>query len=294
MSCISNEVARVAALAVAVMLATASVGGTDLLGLTFFGGELVDVDPVTGLCGNARPLRYNNQAVRYAVGITQHPASGVLYMLTTYSSLLGAYVYTVDPTTGDLTPVTWPTGVQVFEGDVDFDPTTGTLYALQDSGPGGDETNLFSIDLSSGATTIIADLQPALGTDRDYSAMAFTDDGRLYLLNTDLDEIIRVDPTTGAVLSSLPLTLPGFPSPDLGNCAAMDFEPVTGQLYLADGCDAGNDALYIVDLATGVMTEMGPTSLTSGLCGMRFFRSSLLFADDFEDGTTGAWSSTVP
>jgi hypothetical protein len=277
MSRIVRPTVRTGLLISALLTGAGLAAAADLVGVSFFDGKLWDVNPATGL-----------------VGITQHPVSGIFYVLTTYSSALGAYLYELNVATGDVTPIVPPDVTRVFEGDLDFDPTTGILYALQDWGTTADQTNLFTIDLMSGAATIIADLEPELGDDRDYSAMAFNDQGHLYVLNTDLDQIVRIDPASGEVIARVFLSIPGQPSPTLGNCAAMAFDPVTDQLYLADGCDDGNDVLYAVDLGTGVLTELGPTSLTSGLSGMWFERTPPLFSDGFESGTTDAWSSVVP
>lgn len=287
-------VASAGLLSTSLLLGAGLLAAADLVGVSFFDGKLWDVNPATGLCTNPRILRYGSQAISYPVGITQHPVSGDFYVLTTYGSQLGAYLYEVDIATGEVTPTVWPDVTRVFEGDLGFDPTTGVLYALQDWGTTEDQTNLFTIDLTSGAATIIADLEPSLGTDRDYSAMAFNDQGHLYVLNTDLDQIVRIDPASGDVIIRILLSVPGQPSHSLGNCAAIAFDPDTHQLYLADGCDGGNDVLYAVDLVSGVLTEMGATYLTSGLSGMWFVRTPPIFSDGFESGDVSAWSSVVP
>jgi hypothetical protein len=281
-------------MAIVLVLGNGRIEAADLVGLTFFDGKLVDIDPATGLCSNSRTLHYGSQVIRYPVGLTQDPFSGSVYILTAYGSYLGAAVFVVDVSTGEVNPVVWPDVTRVFEGDVDFNPLTGVLYALQDWGATEDRTNLFTIDLTTGDAIVIADLEPGLTDDRDYSAMAFNDEGHLFVLNTALDEIVRINPASGAVISRVALSIPGLTLPSLGNCAAMDFDPGSGQLYLADGCDDGNDALYTVDPGTGVLTEIGPTYLTSGLSAMRFLRSSLIFSDDFESGSTAAWSATMP
>jgi len=280
-------------LVISPIVAEGQAGAAELVGLSFFDGELVDVDPMTGLCDNPRILRYGTNVIRYPVGVSRDPISGELYILTAYGSLYGAYLFIVDEATGNVTPTVWPDVSQVFEGDIDFHPTSGVLYALQDAGPTGSQINLFTIDLGTGASTIIADLEPGLGGDRDYSAMAFDATGQLFLLNTDTDEIIRINPATGDVLSRVSLTLPGQPSHTFGNCAGMDFDPVSAQLFVADGCDGGNDDLYTIDTSTGMLTEIGATFLTSGLCGMEFRLLPHIFSDDFETADTTRWTRTV-
>ena len=71
---------------------------------------------------------------------------------------------------------------------------------------------------------------------------------------------------------------------NLGAAAAMTFDLVTGTAYWGDSAPSlasgGSNALYTLDVATGVATLIGPTGDVNGLSGLAvvgvFEPSSLL------------------
>jgi hypothetical protein len=48
----------------------------------------------------------------------------------------------------------------------------------------------------------------------------------------------------------------------------MDFDPVSGVLYVVDG--VGTNSLYTLDPSTGTLTLVGPTNVLDGLAGLAF------------------------
>jgi hypothetical protein len=270
-----------AAVGLVVLSATsrnACVAATPLLGNSFGtfddGGvlrdaTLYDVDPATGAETNPRPLGINGLA-----GITIGPG-GFLYGLTTtpqrLPSAFGNTLVRIDPVTG-ITTVVGPTGLaNIGEGDIEYNPATGLLYGLYEyvSSPSF-QTNLFTLNPATGQATV----GPNLGL-LDPSAMAFSPAGKLYVLNHgsggQAENILEVDPVTGALLSGADLT------GALGPAVGLDFEPATGTLYVADGGGVGgqfgSNALYTLDPSTGALTlvgGVGPLTHDGGLAGLTF------------------------
>jgi hypothetical protein len=185
---------------------------------------------------------------------------GTLYSLSTFAaSSDGCSLFTIDANSGG-TQLVGSTGLlDIFEGDLDFDPMTGVLYGVQNV-RSDDVRELFSIDTNTGVATPIGSISPA----GDYSAMAFDAAGTLYVLDTRNELLMTVDPSDAAILSTLSL------SAALGQAAGMDFHPDTGVLYVADGAGQGTNNLYTLDTTTGVLTTIGPTGLADGLAGLEF------------------------
>ncbi len=149
-------------------------------------------------------------------------------------------------------------GAQVGEGDLALDPLSGDLFAIG-------LTNLtlpltlLRIDLADvgAGATVVGEIGPG-----DISALAFDAAGTLYAIDTDTDTLLVIDPTDASTLPIVDLSQP------LGALAGMDFDPATGTLYVADGGGDGNDALFTLDPATGVLTLVGSLGLANGLSGL--------------------------
>lgn len=219
-------------------------------------GELYQIDPTTGTVANER-----SAFLTEPMGITVGPF-GEVYTIDAADGNL----YTLDPNPYNLftfTSLIGNTGISplnLSEGDLDFDPITGQLFGISGDPISGD-TQLFTVDITTGEATIL-DVIPAASIG-DASALAFDDDGRLFVLDTGLDQLLEIDPETGDVLSTTALSTP------LGETAGMDFRPNEAllqfrpdeTLYVADGGAGGTDGLYTLDPATGQLTLVGPTQM---------------------------------
>jgi len=171
-------------------------------------------------------------------------------------------LYNVDISTGtptfigDLDPT-----VQI-EGDLATDPITGILYYID--GTGGP---LLAINSSTGACTVIGDdvhifCMPNGADCSDLSAMAFDATGNLYIVDTWLWTLFKVDKNTAAVISSTPID-----PPLTTGSGGLAFDPF-GTLYLAT-----DSRLYKLDPSTGATTLVGlffPGSGAHGLSGLTF------------------------
>lgn len=225
---------------------------------------LYDVDDATGMASNPRTTGATN-----LLGVSFGP-SGSLFALTddfgdVNGQDAGSSLLTIDPSDG-ATSVVGSLGREVFEGDLDFDPTSGALYGVSSQ---NNTSSLFTIDPSTGDANDIG-ATPA----GDASAMAFDDDGGLWVLDTTFppqsDAILyELDPATGDELDSVSLGMV------LGTVAGMDFSP-SGELFIADGDFNGTDNLWTADTTTGELSLVGSTGLEGdfgGLSGLEYVPS---------------------
>src|SRR5215207_4239010 len=121
--------------------ASAALLGVDLGSFVVPGGvsRLYDVNQATGTATNPR-LTGTNLLVDIAFA-----PSGTLYGVT--SQVAGGPVsslYRLDPVTGAATLI-GPTGVTILEGDLAFNPITGTLFGAVSQGTGL-ARNLFTVN----------------------------------------------------------------------------------------------------------------------------------------------------
>jgi len=246
------------------------------------GPVLFDVDPETGACTSPRELNVN-----IAVGIAVDPASGTMYGLTdqfgrinNQSGTAGKnLVFRVDVASGACTAVgqldpsdtTSSAPLAVYEGDLAFHPQTGVLWGVSTR---VDFARLFTINLDTGAGTVVADIAPGPGTQVDLSAIAFDAQGGLWALDTRYPaqpgpaKVYRVNPLNGTILNAY------LTGTVLGTVAGMAFHPVTGDLLVVDGDFGGTNTLYRFDAANSALVEIGPTGVavgnSAGLAGLAF------------------------
>lgn len=201
-------------------------------------------------------------------GWAQNPASGALYALTTFASNPASSLVRLDPLTAAPTLI-GPSGLPfLVEGDLAFNPVDGMLYGIQDSGVGLLQRNLFRVNVTTGAATVIG----SLGSTGDYSALTSTPSGVLYVIDDrpNNDNVANavlsiVDASNGAVTSSTPLNL------QLGSTVGMAIDPATGVAYLADGGGGGaSNSLFSLDVAAGTLTSVGPLGETGGAAALAF------------------------
>ncbi len=211
---------------------------------------LWDIDPDTGAGSNPRPLGSTG------FGALAQAPTGELYAIR---FLVTADFYEIDPITGTTTFI-GPMGASNTEGGLDFDPTTGILYGV--NADGGVAGGLFTVDLGTGAKTIIGPILDTGGSEIDASAMAFDDAGNLYLLRTNTSpmELWQIDPSDASTLSAIPI--PGLAMSSMLAIGGMEFDDSSGKLYVLYESGA---LLVEVDPMTGASTILGPSPANSGL-----------------------------
>lgn len=217
-------------------------------------GTLWNVDSTAVAISSPRPT------IGGFVGL-DFDSAGVLFGLTSSTVSAGANtnsLYTLNTATGAATLV-GATGMSgILEGDLAFDPSTGMLWGgYQLATP---NANFFTINTATGASSFRFALPVGL---TDFSGMAFDSAGNLFLLNTQsgFTSLLHVDKVTGAVIATRALTDSGNAALLTGS-AGMDFDPLTGTMYLTD---SGTKVLYSLDTSTGVLNFLrGGASLFAG------------------------------
>ena len=141
--------------------------------------QLWTLDPATG----AATLRGTVGPFTLALGDLTIDAAGGLWLA------LDGDLHTVDPASGEATPVGAPGGsLEALAA------RGGELYGIEETGLIGDRWRLVSVDETSGLTTPIA-LLPGL-QDQDVLKMDFDAAGRLWILAVDISGIPEPPPAT--------------------------------------------------------------------------------------------------
>jgi DNA-binding beta-propeller fold protein YncE len=104
-----------------------------------------------------------------------------------------------------------------------------------------------------------------------YAGVEFAADGSLLLAGQPLGLTNSIAPFTLLCIdlpSSTATVVREIGSSDISALAGIDFDPASGTLYVADGGAGGANALFTLDPATGVLSEVGPLGLANGLSGL--------------------------
>ena len=155
----------------------------------------------------------------------------------------------VDAETGDATQVgtTTPSSSEETWTEMATDPTDGTVYASTG-------TNLYTINPETGEATLIGPFNTPEG--ETMIAIAVDTDGNIYGHGIDLstapDKLFSIDPQTGQA------SLIGSTGVDAFFAQGMDYDPDTGQLYMAWYQGGGVGGLRTVDPETGNSELVGP------------------------------------
>jgi hypothetical protein len=148
------------------------------------------------------------------------------------------YLGSVNVTNGTLTTI-GSTGVLLF--DIAYDATTSTMYALGNTDQDFSNFDLYTINLSTGASTYIGN------AGNDYTGLACSPNGTLYTYNGWLNSVNK---STGAA-TAVGNTFTGY---QYGSYFPnLEFDITNNVLYLSGAFDDGNN-LYSVNTATGEAT----------------------------------------
>ncbi len=157
----------------------------------------------------------------------------------------GNDLYAIDTATGAIEAV-GPTGLDGNVSGMRWDASTGVAYAMAESC--GTASSLYTIDLGTGATTLVGSSSGTCIID-----IAIDPDGNLYGVDLMPYALVAIDKTTGA---TQPIGSLGF---NAGYAEGLDFDPSTGTLYFAGyDTDTFLGGMYTIDLATGAATLIGP------------------------------------
>ena len=254
--------ALAAVLSALALTATPALGQGQLIGGRV-GRQVYNVNASTGAASGPRTTGGTGGLLGLATA-----ADGTLYGLNSggasSTGRSAGQLVTIDPATGATVAIGSLGLTSLSEGDLAFDPTTGTLYGVSNEQDQFDR-RLFTINTATGASTDLGNITRfgAIVNSSDFSAMAFTADGSLLLLDTFMDRLYTVDKATAEVSAAVDL------STDLGGVAGMVFDRDAGTLYVADGSDAASN-LYTLNPTSGTLTLIGPTGVAGGLSGLAF------------------------
>lgn len=148
------------------------------------------------------------------------------------------------------------TGFDRHINDMTYDYSTKKMYAI--SRPGGGNSALFTIDLTTATTTKLFDL------DRSFFTLACSYDGRLYGVSFEGD-FCQIDPQTGTV------TLIGATGLYPQYYQSMEFDHSTGQLYWAACLNENRgveNCMATIDLASGQATSLNLLGNQAQLVGL--------------------------
>jgi hypothetical protein len=192
------------------------------------------------------------------------PAAGIPFDFDPDGNLYGlasrfsthAPFYAIDPTTGAAIQIGETIfGERVLSSDISFDPTSGLMYGVvHDLSTNG--KLLFHLDIATGIHTILGTF--AIGTGEMLRSVAFDNEGDLWVIGYHAADSIQkpfllsVDKMNADILSTRPIGIE-FPAYYGNFWTGADFNAATNTLYLAAG-----QALYTVDTATGVTTNVKP------------------------------------
>lgn len=173
----------------------------------------------------------------------------------------------LDPTTGGIVSTVGPVGFAVT--GMAFHPTTGVLYGTTGAMSLGTANSLITIDLATGAGTLVG--PNGLGPVAD---IAFDAAGTLYgWAERGQDDLVTLDLTTGAasVVADSGLDT---------RASGLAFD-ASGTLWFAGQADSGSSGvLHTIDPATGLSTGTLPLPSVGRLGALAFDDNGTLFAAD--------------
>ena len=222
----------------ATSLRTFASGGSDKVV-----GNLYTINLATATGTLVAPIRMHGDTAVGITGLATHPATGVLYGITSAQSPVNpGSLVTIDPATGRAELVA-PLGAP--GSDIAFD-NDGHLYVWL---PGSRQ--LGEVDLATAAVRAIGPPGPSGTT----GGIAIDDKGQAFVTPVGaVGQLDRVDTKTGVITPGP--TLVGAPFP--GGINAMTFSP--SGLLLALNTNAGSPAsvrLVAINTATGVVSAIG-------------------------------------
>ena len=173
--------------------------------------------------------------------------SGAYYNGTIYAYGKGGSSYNYKNYTLKINPADYSIEVQKLCNytlrDMEFDYTTGTMYAIASGGTVCGA--LAQVDIETGDVVLVADSGIYL------VAMTIDDQGRVYVIGED-SFLYQLDKTTAE-----PTRIGVTGAKMSGMYQSMHYDPNTGNTYWAQAADSVTDGLRLVNLNTGATTDLG-------------------------------------
>jgi len=239
------------------MDAFATPGAGTLYGLDADDGDLINVNPLTGV-----PTLIGNTFVAGPSLVVDQTTGNM------YASSIGQDIrllYSINPSTGTATVVGALINARNAPG-LDFS-SDGTLFATANTlGKGNGGTSLATINENTGLLTIIGPLGVS-----NMGAIAFAADGTLYGATENkgvapFGALYTIDTTTGTVTLVTPIR-DSFSDPHPGGFSSIQFG-CNGTLYYGGGSEIGD--FGTININTGVYTQINPGTAAGSLGGLTF------------------------
>ncbi len=147
------------------------------------GMRLYTIDPGTG---NAAFVALVTGATGPINGLGYDPVARVLYGVAQANGQL----YTINTTTGAATTIGPVTGGSV--GGLEFSPAANALFGIDDS---GGVSKLLKWNNPAGAPALVGALGAGIA---DCNGLAVTDSGDLWTINAATEQLLKINPATGA------------------------------------------------------------------------------------------------
>jgi hypothetical protein len=236
------------------------------------------IDPTTGVASSVGAISFSNVGA-----IAADPSSGILYATGERPAGNVPVLITVDRATGLGTEI-GPTGVASNITDLSFDRDTGVLYGHRPQGGAGSITNVYTIDLSTGAASLVGPTErTGLG-----GALEFSRLNTPYLcLDTQMYRVVTL---TGFAPKHVVLVF-SAPIDNAPRVKAMSVHPFTHVFYALVEDDDADLQLATIDTRSGAVTNIGGTE--AGMDGLTFGPgiSTPVATGEANDG---AYTWTVP
>ncbi|MFO0837167.1 MAG: hypothetical protein U1D55_01465 [Phycisphaerae bacterium] len=146
--------------------------------------RLYTIDPDTGASTLIATISGTTLVIN---GLGYDPNATVLYGMAASNGQL----FSIDTATAAATAIGAAAGGNV--GGIDYDPATNTLFGVDDQAAG---TRLVTINTTDGSRGIIGNLLAGVN---DCNGLAYCDvDQQLYTINAANEQVLRVNPATGA------------------------------------------------------------------------------------------------
>ncbi len=212
-----------------------------------------------------------------------HPVTRTIYAAGKRHIDRTPVLITIDPVTGAGTEI-GPIGPGRGVSDMAFRPSDNTLFAHRINCP----NLIYTIDVQTGAGTIVGDVLTTYCEGGD--GLAFSSTNTLYLAGTYNGgsgpyTLYAVNQSNGATTRWVSLTYPASFGA-FARANAMKFDPTTGVLVASVTTSFGGGGpnyLATIDVATGTVTEIGPT--VTDLDGLVFTKAIQPMGFDFTPNT---------
>lgn len=220
-------------------------------------GEFTATTPASVSTGYAYPQDYAEEMAVDPLGRFAYVAN----LVSNASDEATISMYTINPTTGVLTPTTPATvATGFFPQGIAIDPSGKFVYTANSD---DNTVSMFTINQTTGVLTPTTPATVSTGAGSSPGFVTVDPSGKFaYVSNQDNDTIsmFTIDPATGVLTPTTPATVPTLESP-----FAVTVDPSDKFAYVPDAYSHANGVSeYTVNSTTGVLTPMTPSYVTAG------------------------------